>query len=98
MKYEIIFAPEAIEDYKRLTARERANIRDAIEKRLRYAPQQTSKSKVKRLRGVSRPQYRLRVDDLRVYYDVADGVVEIIAIVPKSRASEWLASFGEPES
>jgi len=98
MKYEIIFAPEAVEDYKRLTARERANVRDAIEKRLRYSPLTISKSSVKRLRGIRHPQYRLRVQDLRVYYDVDERTVEILAIVPKSRSSEWLAFYGEPES
>ena len=90
-------APEAIEDFKRLTARERAIVRDALERHLRHGPGQISKSKIKRLRGLARPQYRLRVGDIRVFYDVneAERRVEILAIVPKSRANEWLERYGE---
>lgn len=56
-----------------------------------------SKSRIKRLRGLSRPQYRLRVDEIRVFYDVAGGTVEILAVVAKSEAESWLAQFGSPE-
>ena len=44
-----------------------------------------------------RPQYRLRVDDIRVFYDVSEAAVEVLAIVDKSDADTWLARFGEPE-
>lgn len=95
MKHEIIFAPESVQDFKRLSARERAIVRDAIEKHLRHTPERTSKSRIKRLRGISRPQYRLRVGEIRVYYDVEEGVVEVLAIIPKSKASAWLEEYGE---
>ena len=32
------------------------------------------------------PQYRLRVDEVRVSYDISNAVVEILAIVIKSEA------------
>ncbi len=51
---------------------------------------------LKRLRGLSRPQYRLRVDEYRVYYDVVDRIVEVLAIMPKSETDSWLARFGKP--
>jgi mRNA-degrading endonuclease RelE of RelBE toxin-antitoxin system len=44
---------------------------------------------------VARPQYRLRVDDVRVFYDVVGTQVEILAIVSKSEAQTWLAQFGK---
>lgn len=47
---------------------------------------------------MSRPQYRLRVDDIRVFYDVTDKAVEILAIVSKAEAEAWLATEGVPES
>ena len=48
--------------------------------------------------GLSHPEYRLRVgDDVRVFYDVADGVVQILAIVPKSNADAWLTKHGESD-
>jgi mRNA interferase RelE/StbE len=95
MKYEILFAPEAAQDFKRLSARDRSIVREAIEKHLRYEPQRTSKSRLKKLRGISRPQYRLRVGEIRVFYDVADPRVEILAIIPKSKAAGWLEEIGE---
>jgi len=90
MKYEVVFTPEAIRDFKRLKARDRSIIRDDIEKHLRHKPVKTSKSRIKRLRGISRPQFRLRVNEFRIFYDVTQSSVEILAIIPKTKASEWL--------
>ncbi|MDX2145752.1 MAG: type II toxin-antitoxin system RelE/ParE family toxin [Rhodospirillaceae bacterium] len=89
-------APEAVDDLKRLAANQRAAVKDAIEAHLRHEPGQTSRSRIKRLRGIERPQYRLRVGDVRVFYDITNGVVEILAIVEKSEANAWLAQFADP--
>jgi len=97
MRYEIILAPEAADDLGKLKAYVRATVRDAVERYLRHEPTKTSKSRIKRLRGVRRPQYRLQVEDIRVFYDVAEGAVEILAIVPKSQAASWLEAIGETE-
>ncbi|MEW6542330.1 MAG: type II toxin-antitoxin system RelE/ParE family toxin [Nitrospirota bacterium] len=97
MRYEIILAPEAAEDLGKLKAYVRATVRDAVEKYLRHEPSKTSKSRIKRLRGVRRPQYRSQAGDIRVFYDVAEGAVEILAIVPKSQAASWLEAIGETE-
>lgn len=70
-------------------------MRDAIEKHLRSEPEKRSKSRIKRLRGLRRPQYRLRVDEFRVFYDVAEQRVEILAIVSKRDAEGWLDIVGE---
>ena len=96
MPYEIILAPVATEDLRRLKAHVRATVRDAIERHLRHEPTKVSKSRIKWLRGLSHPQYRLRVEDVRVFYDVKESTVEILAIVPKSEAEEWLSEVGEP--
>lgn len=95
MRHQIIFAPEAVEDYRGLKASIRAVVRDAIERHLRFAPTRTSKSRIKRLRGISRPQFRLRVGEVRVFYDVTEAQVEILAIVPKSEAGRWLERGGK---
>ncbi len=94
MRYEIILSPEAVQDLCALKASARAAVRDAIELHLRHTPTRESKSRIKRLRGLSRPQFRLRVDEIRVYYDATKGNVEILAIIPKSSADEWLARAG----
>jgi len=48
-----------------------------------------------RLREISQPQFRLRVDDFRVFYDVREDRVTVLGIVPKSRAEEWLKEKGK---
>ena len=97
MRYEIILAPQAVEDLNALRADLRVVVRNALETHLRFEPTRTSKSRIKRLRGLSKPQYRLRVDEIRVFYDVTEGRVEILAIVPKSAADDWLREAGEPD-
>ena len=94
MKYEIVFAPEAVSDVRNLKAHWRSAVREAIEACLRHAPTHVSKSRIKRLRGLSRPQFRLRVGDVRVFYDVRESCVEILAVVPKSEAVAWLEHEG----
>lgn len=96
MPFEIVLAPEAIEDLRRLRTNLRAMVRDALERHLRHEPRRTSRSRIKRLRGLDRPQYRLRVDEVRVFYDVTGDTIEILAIVAKSEAEAWLARFGNP--
>jgi mRNA-degrading endonuclease RelE of RelBE toxin-antitoxin system len=90
MRFEILLAPEAVEDLRSLKANVRGQVRDAIEKHLRHNPGKTSRSRIKRLRGLRRPQYRLRVGDVRVFYDLIDSRVEILAIVAKEGAEKWL--------
>ena len=95
LRHSIILAPEAVEDLKRLDAHHRAIVRSAMEKHLRHEPAKVSKSRIKRLRGVRRPGYRLRVGDIRVFYDVLDRAVEVVAIIPKARAEDWLSRWAE---
>jgi mRNA interferase RelE/StbE len=97
MRYEIVFGPAAADSYKALEARLRAEIRDAIELHLRHEPTKTSKSRIKRLKGLSRPQYRLRVGEIRVYYDVVEASVQVLGIVLKSKSEQWLKKAGEPQ-
>jgi mRNA interferase RelE/StbE len=97
MPFEIVLAPEAVEDLRNLTANIRAAVRTALETHLRHEPGKPRRSRIKRLRGLLRPQYRLRVDEVRVFYDVSGTTVEILAIVAKSEAESWLAKFADPE-
>jgi mRNA interferase RelE/StbE len=98
MRYEIILAREAVQDLKNLRANTRAEVHGALERYLRYEPTKVSKSRIKKLRGLSRPEYRLRVgDDVRVFYDVTEGAVEVLAIVSKLEANEWLQRHGESD-
>src|SRR5947209_20208471 len=97
MAYDIILAPEAVEDLRGLVAHQRAAVEDAIERHLRHEPTKVSRSRIKRLRGMARPQYRLRVDEIRVFYDVSDTIVEVLAIVAKDSADAWLKEEGQKD-
>jgi len=94
MYHAIILAPAAATGLKSLPARRRAEVEDAIEMHLRHEPGKVSKSGIKRLRGLSRPQYRLRVGDIRIFYDLAGGEVRILAVITKAEAATWLRTEG----
>jgi mRNA-degrading endonuclease RelE of RelBE toxin-antitoxin system len=97
MRFEIVLAPEAVEDLRSLKANVRSTVRNALETHLRHQPMKMIRSRIKRLRGLARPQYRIRVGDVRIFYDVSAETVEVLAIVPKSEAAQWLEQFGSPE-
>ena len=97
MRFSIILAPEAVQDLRSLKANIRTQVRRAIEEQLRHEPEKVSKSRIKRLRGLSRPQFRLRVGEIRIFYDVAPPRVEVLGVVAKSAADEWLERHGESD-
>ena len=94
MRYEILLAPEALADLRALKANIRAEVRDAIERHLRHKPAAISRARIKQLQGEGSPEYRLRVGDVRVFYDVVEGQVRVVAIVPKNGAEDWLRKAG----
>jgi mRNA interferase RelE/StbE len=96
MRYEVLLAPEAARAFRSLPAYRRAEVRDVLERHLRHDPTRVSKSRIKRLRGLSQPRYRLRVGEVRVFYDVTSEAVEVLAIVTKAEAARWLAEHGTP--
>ena len=98
MRHEVVLAPEAAKAFRSLKAYHRAEVRDALERHLRDQPTRVSKSRIKRLRGLSQPRYRLRVGEVRVSYDVTREAVEVLAIVTKAEAARWLAEHGTPSA
>lgn len=95
MKYRIVFSPQASAQFHNLCAYDRAIVRDAIDGHLLHSPMAESKSRIKRLRDLKKPQFRLRVGDLRVFYDVEMDEVIIHGIVEKAHADDWLQDTGE---
>ena len=96
MRFEIVLAPEAAESLRTLSGHLRSWVTDALECHLRHEPRKVSKSRINRLRGLSRPQYRLPVGEIRVFYDVTETAVELLAIVTKDQAQAWLDEEGTP--
>lgn len=97
MAYRVTFSPQARSDFHALSAYDRARVGDAVDSHLLHRPILESKSRIKRLRGLKKPQYRLRVDTVRVYYDVSDDEVTVLGIVNKAHAEQWLQEQGEHE-
>ena len=94
MAFEIILAPQAVASLKKLSVPVQTGVQRAIELHLTREPTKLSKSRIKRLRGLSQPQYRLRVGDIRVFYDVTETQAQVLAIVTKADARARLDKQG----
>jgi len=70
--YQIVLKRSAVADMDRLRAYDASAIADAMEKHLLHAPRRESRSGIKRLRGISDPDYRFRAGDYRIFYNVDD--------------------------
>ncbi len=99
MAFKIELVQEARADLKALPKSDQVRVLTAIEVHLTQEPLRQSKSRIKRLRPGTRPPFRLRVDDIRVYYDVVEDTrtVVVYGIVEKRHSLDWLASFGHEE-
>jgi mRNA interferase RelE/StbE len=99
MRYTVVVARAAEEQFRKLDARWRSALKRAVREHLETDPVRESESRIKRLRGLRQPQYRLRVDEMRVFYDV-DRIqkrVEVLGFVEKPRTVQWLEEYGVPE-
>ena len=94
MPYTVDFDPQAVADLKRLRAFARTAVVDTVERVLTVSPTQTGQSRIKRLRGLDRPQYRLRVDEFRVFYDVEGDLVYVLRVLAKSDVDGYLKEMG----
>ncbi len=93
MAYEIRYSRMATRQLGELRPFDRAAVLDQIEKILGVHPEVVSKAKVKRLRQPAPTQFRLRVGEHRIFYDVDDGTVYIVQILRKDRAIVFLGDM-----
>jgi mRNA-degrading endonuclease RelE of RelBE toxin-antitoxin system len=99
MNYAVVIARSAQEQFNKPDARWRSALKQAIREHLETAPGRQSKSRIKRLRGLSQPKYRLRVGEMRAYYDVneVEKRVEVLGFVRKPETLQWLQDHGVTE-
>jgi len=90
MAYEIRYSKESLEQLKKLRAHDRTEIFDRIKQFLTTDPTTTSKARIKRLRQPAPTEYRLRVRDFRVYYDVDQQAVYIVQVLSKEDSISYL--------
>lgn len=95
MAFKIELVPEAWEDLRAFRKSDQVRILDALKVHLTHEPTRVSKSRIKHLRPGTRPPYRLRLAEIRVFYDVSLETQTIIVygIVHKEHSLEWLAAF-----
>ena len=94
MVYKVEATTIAESDLDAIRPFDRAQILTTVEHILCYTPTQESRSRIKRLRMLDSPGYRLRVGDYRVYYDVEPSTMTV-TILSKSASAAYLSQQGE---
>ena len=87
----LFLKPSAIKDLDALRKYDAVMIADEMERFLVQSPTKESKSRIKRLRGIRDPDYRLRLGDYRVFYNVnkMEKRVDVLRILHKERTREY---------
>ena len=85
-KYSIQYASNAADDIRALRAYDRQRVLQGIERHLTHEPNRASRSRIKQMIRPFWSQYRLRVDEFRVYYDVDElqGCVYVLRVLKKT--------------
>lgn len=81
MKYEIEFKPRAIKDLKHLEQKEIKNIIEKIEE----MKKNINNLSIKKLTNFT-PEYRLRVGDYRILFEIENNVITIYTITHRKNA------------
>ena len=90
-KYEVILKRSAVNDMDSLRKYDAAAIADMMEKHLARAPGRESKSRIKRLRGIENPDYRLRIGEYRIFYNIEESQSRVIVlrVMHKDQTQEY---------
>lgn len=99
MPFVVDLTYEAENDLDDIRSFHRNQILDALDNFLQHAPTQVSRSRIKRLRGIDSPAYRLHVGEHRVYYDVdpAQGTVTVLRILTKEASLRYLSEVTDED-
>jgi mRNA-degrading endonuclease RelE of RelBE toxin-antitoxin system len=89
--YEIVLKPSAVADMDGLQKYYATQIADAMEKHLQHKPTRVSKTRIKRLRGIRNPDYRLRIGEYRAFYtiDEEERRVEVLRVMHKDETQSY---------
>ncbi len=95
--YEIILKRSAVSDMDKLRKYYASQIADAMVKYLGAEPTKESKSRIRRLRGIRNPDYRLLVGEHRVFYTV-DSDARCVRVLRVMHKDETHSYYKEIES
>jgi mRNA-degrading endonuclease RelE of RelBE toxin-antitoxin system len=92
MPFAIRYSEVAVRQLRELRAIDRTAVFDQIEQVLAVNPTLESKARVKQLRPPAPTEYRLRVGEFRVFYDVDEEgqTVDVIQVLSKADAIAYL--------
>lgn len=79
MPYRIEYSPDAEEHLRALTARQRSTVLDAVEEQLVHEPKVETRNR-KPMRPNPVAPWELRIDPLRVYYDVQEEPEHLVMV------------------
>ena len=96
MPYQILITADAEQDLNALQAYDRKTVLEAIEIHLTHQPTQVSRSRIKQLVQAAISQYRLRVGDYRVYYDVDEKARHAVVVQVHEKGRGTTPNAGEP--
>lgn len=82
--YRIEYSREALDHLSTLTARQCRTVSDTVDRQLMDHPSVETRNR-KRMRPNPLAPWELRIGDLRVYYDVEDEIVIVLAVGIKVR-------------
>ena len=90
-EYQIILRKAAAEDLDKISKFHAAKIADKLESHLSINPTLESKSKIKKLRGLQRTEFRFKVEPYRIFYnvDTEKGIVTIDRILHKDETLQF---------
>ena len=90
MLYQLLYSQRALDDLRKLRAFDQTAVLDGIERHLRTSPTEPSRAVIKQLRQPAPTEYRLRVREFRVFYNVQADRVLIRRIIGKAEAEQYL--------
>jgi mRNA-degrading endonuclease RelE of RelBE toxin-antitoxin system len=79
VSYRIEYSPSAEDHLRWLTARQQKIVLDKVDEQLEYQPTVKTKNR-KPMRPNSLADWELRMDDLRVYYDVEEVPEQVVYV------------------
>jgi mRNA-degrading endonuclease RelE of RelBE toxin-antitoxin system len=77
--YRIEYSPETVDHLAELTARQCATVLDVVPRQLAHEPTVPTRNRA-RMRPNPMAHCRLRIGDLRVYYDVIESPERIVVV------------------
>ena len=88
-RYSIHLKPDAVLDLDRMRKYDMTKVLDGVEKYLQSEPKKVSRLRIKKLRGKLAAEYRLRIDEWRIFYRIVEDEVEVIRIFHKDETKQF---------